>query len=442
MNAPPPGAPVRAASARAVHDVVHGGRSLDDALAQAETGLPAADRSLARMLTFGTLRRFWQLDEWIALLTDRPARKLDGMVRALLAVGLYQFVDTRIPDHAVVSPTVDAARLLKRPRAAGLVNAVLRRFLRESVAERAPAGEEAAFNHPQWLIDGLKRDWPDDWRNILAANDERAPMWLRVNACRTTTEGYRARLEAAGYRATAAPGLPWALCLEEPVAVQDLPGFADGDVSVQDAAAQIAAPWLLDGLRGDILDACAAPGGKGAHLAELGGDGVRLTAIDADAGRLRAVVETFARLGLRATIVAGDASKPGEWAEQQAFDGILVDAPCSATGVIRRHPDIKHLRRPGDIDALAAVQARILDALWLRLRPGGRLLYVTCSVMARENDAVVADFLGRHLDARENRMLQNNNIRDVMRPKACGFQLLPGTAGMDGFFFASLEKVA
>ena len=222
----------------------------------------------------------------------------------------------------------------------------------------------------------------------------------------------------------------------------NLPGFADGDVSVQDAAAQIAAPWLLDGVRGDILDACAAPGGKSAQLAELGGSVIRLTAVDADADRLRAVAETLARLGLDATIVTGDASKPGEWAEQQAFDGILVDAPCSATGVIRRHPDIKHLRRPGDIDALAAVQARILDALWPRLRPGGRLLYVTCSVMARENDAVVADFLGRHVDARENRMLQNNNIRDVMRAKACGVQVLPGTAGMDGFFFACLDKVA
>jgi len=433
---------VRAASARAVHDVVQGGRSLDDALAQAEPGLSPADRSLMRMLAFGTLRRFWQLDEWIAVLTDRPPGKLDGLVRALLAVGLYQFVDTRIPDHAVVSPTVDAARLLKRPRAAGLVNAVLRRFLRESVADRAPAGDEAAFNHPQWLIDALQRDWPDDWRDILAANDERAPMWLRVNSRRTTTDAYRARLATAGYRATAAPGLPWALCLEEPVAVQDLPGFADGDVSVQDGAAQIAAPWLLDGVRGDILDACAAPGGKSAHLTELGGAGIRLTAVDADAGRLAAVGETLGRLGLDATIVTGDASKPGEWAAQQAFDGILVDAPCSATGVIRRHPDIKHLRRPGDIDALAAVQARILDALWPRLRPGGRLLYVTCSVLARENDAVVADFLGRHHDARENRMLQNNNIRDVMRPKACGFQLLPGTAGMDGFFFACLDKVA
>jgi 16S rRNA (cytosine967-C5)-methyltransferase len=224
------------------------------------------------------------------------------------------------------------------------------------------------------------------------------------------------------------------------VPVDELPGFAEGLVSVQDAAAQLAAPWLLQGSGGRVLDACAAPGGKSGHLLELGGADIDLTCVDRDAGRLRAVEQTVARLGRSATLLCGDASTPQAWWDGSVFDAILLDAPCSATGVIRRHPDIKLLRRAADIPALASLQRSLLDGVWPTLAPGGRLLYVTCSVLAAENDEVVGPFVEATADARENDALQNNNIRDVMQRKACGFQVLPGSADMDGFYYACLEK--
>jgi 16S rRNA (cytosine967-C5)-methyltransferase len=447
MNKPSTGARVRAAAADAVHGVLVDGRSLDVALAAAEEQVAPGDHALLRMLSFGTLRSCWQLQEWAAALVERPLRKRDSVIQSLLLVGLFQLTDTRIPDHAAVSATVEAARALRRPKFAGLVNAVLRRFMRESMAAATPGTDEARFNHPSWLIDAIQNDWPDDWQAILAANNERAPMWLRVNSQRITAADYQARLKALELAADLQPGWPQALCLSQPIAVAGLPGFDAGDVSVQDAAAQLAAPWLLDGQGGRILDACAAPGGKSAHLKELAGDGIDLTCVDIEADRALSIASNLERLGLAATIKVGDASNPEQWLDPDqpataCFDGILLDAPCSASGVIRRHPDIKHLRRASDIDQLASLQAAILRALWPLVAPGGRLLYVTCSVLSRENDAVVRDFVAVHPDARENHMLQNNNIRAVMRQKPCGYQILPGTAGLDGFYFACLEKVS
>ena len=262
-------------------------------------------------------------------------------------------------------------------------------------------------------------------------------MWLRVNKRSMSVEQYLAMSSDAG---EALPGLHQAVRLTKPIAVEELHGFADGTVSVQDAAAQIAAPWLLEGGGDQILDACAAPGGKTGHLLELMGPDSSLTAIDLDEARLRGIHENLARIGLDATVIAADASNPGEWCKGEPFDRILLDAPCSATGVIRRHPDIKLNRRREDIAALAALQKKMLAALWTILNPGGRLLYVTCSILAEENDAVIGDFLANHSDASENRLLHNNNIRDLMIEKPCGFQVLPGTAGLDGFYFACLEK--
>ena len=434
------GAKTRALAAEVVDAVVSDGRSLDAAIAERESRVPPADRPLVRMLAYGVLRHHWQLQEWIAQLVSRPFRKRDSVINALLAVGLFQLTDTRVPDHAAVSQTVEAARALRRPKLAGVVNACLRRFQREDLAAVAPATEEARWNHPGWLIERLRHDWPGDADAILEANNARAPMWLRANARRTTAAEYRERLSAAGIEATLQEGVPDALRLAAPRPVDELPGFGDGDASVQDAAAQIAARWLMRGEPRRVLDACAAPGGKSGHLAELGGENFDLVAVDSDAERLERVRENHARLGLDATIVAGDASKPGEWWNGELFDAILLDAPCSATGVIRRHPDIKLLRREVDIEELSALQAKILDALWPTLAPGGRLLYVTCSVLAAENDGVVGDFLESRDDAEEGAVLPNYNIRDVMRAKACGYQVLPGTAGMDGFYYACLVK--
>lgn len=459
MSTTPAGARVRAAAASAVDAVVAQGRSLDAALETALAGadLPAGDQALLRMLCFGTLRQYWQLGAWIDALAARPPRGRDNIVRSLIAVGLLQLTDTRIPDHAAVSATVDAARLLGRPKAAGFVNAVLRRFLRERESLPPPACEVIAGNHPAWLIDALKSDWPEDWRAILAANDAQAPLWLRVNRRRSTRDACLARLAAGGLPGVTVPGWPDAIRLQAAVPVSELPGFEAGELSVQDAAAQLAAPWLLAGVlaaaggeafqrAGDgplrVLDACAAPGGKSAHLKEIGGDAVDLVAVEKDAERAQSIVATCDRLGLAVTVQTGDASMPAAWHRPPAYGAILLDAPCSATGVIRRHPDIKHLRRPGDIPVLAALQQRLLAALWPLLAPGGRLLYVTCSVLAAENDEVVARFLETTPDAAETSMLQNNNIRAVMRRKSRGYQLLPGTDDMDGFYFACLEKVS
>ena len=436
------GATVRAAAARVVDAVVSTGRSLDDALASAETEVEERDRPLLRMLCYGTLRSHWRLQSWIDRLLERPLRKRDAIIKSLLAVGLYQLTDTRIPDHAAVSETVEAARSLRRPKLAGLLNACMRRFQREQVAAGEPETDEVRFDHPAWLIQAIRRDWPDDWEHILRENNERAPMWLRVNTTRVDRDTYREQLLEAGIEAAEFAGLPAALCLAEPVSVDRLPGFAEGYVSVQDAAAQLAAPWLLKPAAGRVLDACAAPGGKSAHLLEAVRGDIDLTCVDVDAERLEAVAENLARLGLVATVCAGDASKPEEWWDKKPFDAILLDAPCSASGVIRRHPDIKLLRRAGDIDRLAAKQASVLGALWPLLAPGGRLLYVTCSVLAAENDRVIRAFLDGHADAREDDVLPNNNISAVMRQKTCGYQVLPGSSGMDGFYFACLEKAS
>ena len=434
------GAKTRAVAAEVVDAVVSGGQSLDAAIAAHEGKVSANDRSLLRMLSYGVVRHHFSLQAWIEQLVSRPFRRRDSVVNALLAVGLFQLCDTRIPDHAAVSQTVEATRQLRRPKMAGLINACLRRFQRENLVDEPVNGDEARWNHPTWLMDALSGDWPDDADAILEANNARAPMWLRANASRQSAADYRDRLAAAGIASELLDGVPDAVRLAEPQAVDDLPGFTDGDASVQDAAAQIAARWLMAGSPRRALDACAAPGGKSGHLLELGGEDLELVAIDSDAERIERVRENHARLGADATIKVGDASNPREWWDGDPFDAILLDAPCSATGVIRRHPDIKLLRRASDIAELSALQGRILEALWTTLVPGGRLLYATCSVLAAENDDVVKRFLETNGDAVEDTVLPNNNIRDLMRRKACGYQILPGTAGMDGFFYACLVK--
>ncbi len=440
MNETKSGARLRAEAAKAVNAVVAQGRSLDAVLGELDEQINPVDRPLLKMLCYGTLRHHFRLRADLRKLLERPLKARDSVIESLLAIGIFQLIDTRIPDHAAVSTTVEAARLLRRPKYAGLINAVLRNFLRQDIGRQEAGDDESRFNHPAWFIDALRADWPDDWQQILAANNERAPMWLRVNQNRTTTADYLDRLAQVDDGHGMLSGFIHAIRLAKPVPVAELPGFADGDVSVQDAAAQIAAPWLLMGGGSRILDACAAPGGKTGHLLELASPDSVLTAIELDPERLASIHENLERLRLDATVLAADASKPKEWWDGQPFDRILLDAPCSASGVIRRHPDIKLLRRASDIEALAGLQTRLLDALWPLLAPSGRLLYATCSVLAAENDAVVGDFLARHSDAREDRVLPNYNIRDLMVEKTCGVQVMPGSQGLDGFYFACLER--
>jgi len=427
-----------------VHAVAVDGRSLDTALREREPGVAAEDLPLLRYLAFGTIRQHFRIQAWLDVLLERRPKRRDRIVESLLAVGLYQLTGSRIPEHAAVSETVEAVRVLRKQPYKGLVNAVLRRFLRERLAEAEPADDEARHNHPRWLRDRLRRDWPDDAEAIMAANDARAPMWLRVNPRRQTVPAYLERLSAAGLSFALLPGLSQAIRLDEPVPATELPGFATGDVSVQDGAAQLPAAWLLAEGGSRILDACAAPGGKTAHLLELAGDDARLDAVDIDPERLEAVRLNLDRLGLdeagRVALYAASAAETESWWDGKPYDRILLDAPCSASGVIRRHPDIKLLRRDSDVEALTAVQALLLRRLWSTLSPGGVLLYVTCSVFDAENESIIARFVAETPDAEPAQLLPNNNIRALMRERGTGYQLLPGTRGLDGFFYAALSK--
>jgi 16S rRNA (cytosine967-C5)-methyltransferase len=403
-------------------------------------------RPATQSIAFGTVRWHFELDACLALLLDRPGSPLDPEIRALLLTGLYQLLHGATPAHAAVSETVEAARALGRPRAAGLVNAVLRRFLRErdAVLQAAHAKREARHAHPAWMLDAFARDWPDRWESIAAAGNAEPPMWLRVNARRAARDAYRARLADAGLAAEACAFAPEALRLGEPADVNALPGFADGDVSVQDAAAQLA-PRFLDAKPGmRVLDACAAPGGKACHLLELEPALAGLVALDVDPARAARIESNLARLGLAARVVVGDAASPVAWWDGTPFERVLLDVPCSGTGVIRRHPDIKLLRRAGDVPRFAAQQAALLAACWRLLAPAGRLVYSSCSVLAAENAAVVGAFL----DA-EPRAVDVTDSARLSLPGALPWQvagpgcaLASGAADADGFYYACLEKRA
>lgn len=437
---PTGGARARAEAARAVRAVVQGGRTLDEALAGRHG--TASSRATCQALAYGAVRWFHELDACLGLLTGRSPQSLSPLVRALAIVGLYQLAHARTAPHAAVSETVAAARLVGQARAAGLVNAVLRRFQRERADILAAAHHDAQARHahPAWLLETLCADWPGEWENLVAAGNEQPPMWLRVNLRRGTREAYLARLEAAAMPATAGELVPEAACLARPVPVSDLPGFAAGEVSVQDAAAQLAAHLVqaAPGMR--VLDACAAPGGKACHLLELQPGIGELVALDIDAGRAARIGENLSRLGLDARVLTGDAGEPGAWWDGRPFDRILVDAPCSGTGVIRRHPDIKLLRRPADIDGFVAGQRRLLDALWPLLAPGGRLVYATCSVLRAENAQLVGDFLAAHPGAAD--VTGSARLFPVGRPDGPGpgVALPTGAGGADGFYYACLEQ--
>lgn len=431
MNAPP-GIATRVTAARVLDAVLHHGRSLKAELATALPGLDdPRDRALVEAICLAALRQLPRHDAALAAWLPRPLARRDRPLRALLMAGFAQLDPLGLPPHAAVASTVEAARVLGRTHQAKLVNALLRRALREGL----PA-VEAGAGWPDWLLARLRADWPDDHEAILAASAELPPMWLRVNTRATSPGEYQQELEQAGMEAVADPLLPEALCLARPVPVATLPGFAEGRVSVQDGSAQLVADVMMPAPGSRVLDACAAPGGKAAHLLERGSS-LQLLALDVDPARLRRIGANFERLHLGdgATLLAADAAATGQWWDGRPFDAVLLDAPCSATGVVRRHPDILLHRRPADIDALAGLQARLLDALWPTVAPGGVLVYATCSVLATENRDQVDAFLGRTPDATADPL-----------PETCGHasgagrQRLPGERGMDGFFYARLRK--
>ena len=435
----------RTLAAKAVQQVLQDGRSLSQVLPPLLAQAAHVDRGLTQELAYGVLRWHVRLQLLMQQLLSHPLKSKDQDIGCLLLVGLYQLIYTAIPPHAAVHATVEAVRATGKRWAVPLVNAVLRAYQRrheelEAIADAQPASRYA---HPDWLIDMLRADWPEDWQELLMANNERPPFVLRVNPRHGSVAEYQAALQVEGMLFSKHGAANQAIRLEQPVAVERLPGFADGAVSVQDAAAQLAAE-LLDvrpGMR--VLDACAAPGGKTAHILERSPELSEVVAVEIDPARVPRIEQNLQRLGLASQLVIGDAGQPGAWWDGRQFERILLDAPCSATGVIRRHPDIKSLRRASDLDELTVTQARLLEALWPLLAPGGMLLYATCSVLRRENEQQIAQFLQHHSD-----VLEGEFEGTWGRPVSHGRQIFPGAAGgatdvgmdMDGFYYASLIK--
>ncbi|ETF05474.1 16S rRNA (cytosine(967)-C(5))-methyltransferase RsmB [Pseudomonas moraviensis] len=429
----------RLAAAKALAAVLSGKASLNSSLPTQLDKVEDRDRGFTQDLAFGTARWQPRLSALAEKLLQKPFKAADADVEALLLVGLYQLLYTRVPAHAAIGETVGCADKLKKPWAKGLLNAVLRNAQRESETifaelERDPVVRMA---HPRWLQKSLKAFWPEQWEAICAANNAHPPMILRVNRRHHSRDAYLALLGEAGIAATPCVYSRDGIVLEAAADVRSLPGFAEGWISVQDEAAQLAAD-LLDLAPGQrVLDACCAPGGKTCHILEAEPALAGVVAVDLEAKRLVRVKENLERLGLDAELIAADGRDIDKWWDGKPFQRILLDAPCSATGVIRRHPDIKLTRQPDDIVALAQLQGELLDAMWKTLEVGGILLYATCSTLPTENTEVIAAFLERTPGARE---LDLATAAGIKQPH--GRQLLAQQGGHDGFYYAKLIKIA
>lgn len=427
--------PARPAAARALVAVTLEGRSLDDALAAVREQVGRHEHPLLQELVYGTVRHWLRLAPLIDAQLKKPFKRRDQDLRALLIAGAYELDRMRTPPHAAVDAAVAAAGALGKDWARGVVNAVLRGIQRDRSVLAVSDDPVRAHAWPPWMAEAFAADWPRERAAVLASGTARAPMTLRVNRRAMSRDDYLGVLEAEGFDAKPHPHAPMALVLDRPVGVERLPGFAEGQVSVQDAAAQLAAPLVAPDPGSRVLDACAAPGGKTAHLAELDPAPGELVALEIDPGRAETLDAGLRRLGVEADVRVADAGTPERWWDGRPFDRILLDAPCSGTGVIRRHPDIKLLRRPADVDRLVAGQARLLDALWPLLAPGGMLVYATCSILRRENVDQVRAFADREASVEVVPI-----EADWGRPCDPGRQILPAEQGMDGFFYACLRR--
>jgi 16S rRNA (cytosine967-C5)-methyltransferase len=423
---------VRAAAALLVHQVMQQGRSLRPLLQKPPFNLSAADRNLLQALCYGTLRWLPRLEWSLQQLMATSLLKKQPLLHYLLLVGGYQLLQMRLPPYAVIHESVDAARSLRRPQLTGLINAVLRQWVRQQAVLEQKTDQPQAYHtlHPDWLVQRLQQAYPQNWQQLIESNNQQPPLWLRVNPQRTTREAYVAQLQASGLEVIRHPTLSTAIGLPTMVAVAQLPGFTEGLVTVQDSAAQQCVP-LLDPQAGEwVLDLCAAPGGKTTHLVEYAPD-AQVLAVDQDAARLQRLAENVQRLQQQVEWVCGDALQPQTWADGRQFDRILLDAPCSATGVIRRHPDIKWLRRASDITPLVDQQQALLRAIWPYLKPGGVLLYATCSLLPEENQQQIQSFLQYEATAQGVAVGEGSTL---------GWQVLPQPLGGDGFFYAKLIK--
>ena len=429
---------VRALAAQVIGPLLRQQGSLSSQLPGALSRCPEQDRPLLQQFCFGTMRELFRLEAIASRLLKKPFEKRDAELQALLLVGLWQLRNSRIPPHAALNETVNATSTLNHGWARKLFNAVLRRYQREARQLEADLASDPSFrwNHPQWMISKLQHNWPDHWQEILAANDQQAPMTLRVNKRQLTLDNALERLSEAGIAAVPGRFADTALVLDQAVDVQRIPGFDRGWFSVQDEAAQLAA-GLLDAAPGQrVLDACAAPGGKLCHLLESTPDLKEVLAIELEPARAQRITDNLNRLGLEqdCRLLIADATSR-DWWDGQSFERILIDAPCSATGVIRRHPDIKLLRQGEDISTLAQIQLAMLGNLWSMLSPGGRLVYATCSVFSQENERIIQRFLQQQPDA-----VHIPIDAEWGEPRPFGRQLFPAPGGHDGFFYAVLSK--
>lgn len=427
----------RSVATQILTQVIGHRHSLSDCL---EVHLPrlndARERALAQALCYGVLRWLPRLQALLQSLIRKPFKAKDCDVEVLLLIGLYQHLYLRIPPHAATAATVNVTRTLKKTWATGLVNAVLRNFQRQSdnLSTSVDSNVNAKLAHPPWLLERLQTDWPLEWEMVASANNVHPPLTLRVNARLMSRDTYLEHLQKANIVATPTPYTDYGITLEQAIDVQKLPGFAQGWFSVQDGAAQLAAPLLDVPTNARVLDACAAPGGKTAHLLECYQIDV-LLALDNQSIRVQKLHNTLQRLQQVANVRCADATQPQTWWDGQAFERILLDVPCSGSGIIRRHPDIKYLRQSSDIVALAVQQARLLEALWPLLMPEGKLLYVTCSVFAEENYLQIQNFLATHTDAQETKL-----VAEWGHAQQYGRQILPGENNLDGFYYACLSK--
>lgn len=430
----------RAQAATCIREVIQHHRSLTDVLQAANQGEQAA---FIQALCYGTLRYIYRLKAVANQLLLKPLKPKDQDIFALLLVGLYQLLYCDTPHYAAVSETVNASKTLKKPWASGLLNKTLRRFLREkeSLLKTADEKSSARTNHPNWFITACKKAWPEHWERILQANNEQAPMTLRINRNKTTRDEYLNLLTQEKCDAHRIPFLSEGITLNTPMAVHDLPHFSDGWCSVQDAAGQ-RAESLLDLKPGQrVLDACAAPGSKTTHLLEQAPELQSLVALDKDPARLAKVRQNMQRLDLKERaqtclkLTLADATHVEQWWDGKPFDRILLDAPCSATGVIRRHPDIKYLRKESDIKKLAEQQFHLLTSLWPLLAEEGLLLYATCSVLPEENEILLKQFLNKQKSAKAVTFTLEDSLEQRI-----GHQILPGMEQQDGFYYALLTK--
>ncbi len=426
---------VRAAAAQIIGQILRGQGSLSSLLPVIQPQVAEKDRPLLQELCFGTCRYQPQLSAYVECLVDKPLRVKDSDIQALLLLGLYQLLHTRIPDHAALGETVEVANTLKKPWATKLINGVLRSFQRDKIKLDKLLSQNLAFqnNHPAWLEGILRKQWPAQLDEIIAANNSHPPFTLRLNTHHLSRDKYLAILSELDINAKATQFSPYGITLEQACDPRKLPLFAEGSLSVQDEAAQLSTDLLQLAPKMRILDACCAPGGKTGHMLEVE-PSLEVTALDSEERRLGRVRENLSRLGVNASILCGDGTKQ-DWWDGELFDRILLDAPCSATGIVRRHPDIKILRSPEEFDKLAELQTRLLKNLWQLLKPGGVLVYATCSVLPKENTQIIEAFVKRHPDAVCDELAVEWGIAQPY-----GRQLLPNASGHDGFYYARLRK--